>query len=286
MTRTLCAWCYRVTDLPSAPTCQSPHVKDAGEQYPSNDDEDKARSNSNNRSSSNNSSSSSGGGAKSTGEPSSGAADDADNFSSINSDKGGEDEGGAVHGNDVDEDEADSEAGVMEGVHPGLATYESQRAAVGGLGGGGGAGLEEYARMLEQMQVQLPFCRMMRFVLLFCGGKPECLLYLDLRRSPLIVSNCYWWWLPAESSASRGRVVVLLCLLQPCPFVESTGKTHAIRCALFRVESAQPCPRQRISPSTSGNGCRAGVRETSTPPSLKRRYASSPCAANIWIGRA
>lgn len=55
--------------------------------------------------------------------------------------------------------EADDEAGMMEGVHPGLATYNSQRSvATGGAPGGGAGGrmgpvgLEEYARMLEQMQ--------------------------------------------------------------------------------------------------------------------------------------
>lgn len=46
--------------------------------------------------------------------------------------------------------------GAMEGVHPGLATYNSQRtaaaAAAGGMDGGGRAGQEEYARMLELMQ--------------------------------------------------------------------------------------------------------------------------------------
>lgn len=46
----------------------------------------------------------------------------------------------------------DGEAvGAMEGVHPGLATYDSQRSAAG-MNGGGRAGQEEYARMLELMQ--------------------------------------------------------------------------------------------------------------------------------------
>ena len=42
--------------------------------------------------------------------------------------------------------------GEMEGVHPGLATYDSQRSAAGMVDGGGHAGEEEYARMLELMQ--------------------------------------------------------------------------------------------------------------------------------------
>lgn len=41
-------------------------------------------------------------------------------------------------------------ADALEGVHPGLATYDSQRAA--GVDGGDRAGQEEYARMLELMQ--------------------------------------------------------------------------------------------------------------------------------------
>lgn len=54
------------------------------------------------------------------------------------------------------------EPGVLEGVHPGLATYESQRAAsaratgVGAHGADGrgiGAWAEDYALMLDQMQV-------------------------------------------------------------------------------------------------------------------------------------
>ncbi|CAB1108472.1 unnamed protein product [Ectocarpus sp. CCAP 1310/34] len=48
--------------------------------------------------------------------------------------------------------------GSMEGVHPGLATYNSQRTAaavVGGGDGGGRAGQEEYARMLELMQQEV-----------------------------------------------------------------------------------------------------------------------------------
>ncbi|CAM9607621.1 unnamed protein product [Ectocarpus sp. 13 AM-2016] len=48
--------------------------------------------------------------------------------------------------------------GSMEGVHPGLATYNSQRiaaAVVGGGDGGGRAGKEEYARMLELMQQEV-----------------------------------------------------------------------------------------------------------------------------------
>ncbi|CAM9439253.1 unnamed protein product [Ectocarpus sp. 4 AP-2014] len=48
--------------------------------------------------------------------------------------------------------------GSMEGVHPGLATYNSQRTAaavVGGGDGGGCAGQEEYARMLELMQQEV-----------------------------------------------------------------------------------------------------------------------------------
>lgn len=43
----------------------------------------------------------------------------------------------------------------MEGVHPGLATYDSQRSAAG-MDGGGRAGKEEYARMLELMQKVKP----------------------------------------------------------------------------------------------------------------------------------
>lgn len=142
-----------------------PLLKDASEKSRPNDEEDKARNKGNSRSSnSSRSNSSSRSGAKASGEPFSGAMDDDDLVSAISSDRG-EDEGGDFHGYDVEEDAADSEAGVMEGVHPGLATYESQRAAVGGLGGGGGAGLEEYARMLEQMQVWLPLC----LARLFCG---------------------------------------------------------------------------------------------------------------------
>ncbi|CAM9974606.1 unnamed protein product [Ectocarpus sp. 8 AP-2014] len=48
--------------------------------------------------------------------------------------------------------------GAMEGVHPGLATYNSQRTAAavaGGGDGGGRAGQEEYARMLELMQQEV-----------------------------------------------------------------------------------------------------------------------------------
>lgn len=45
--------------------------------------------------------------------------------------------------------------GAMEGVHPGLATYDSQRAAAG-MDGGGRAGQEEYARMLDLMQKVKP----------------------------------------------------------------------------------------------------------------------------------
>lgn len=49
------------------------------------------------------------------------------------------------------ENAADGEAaGALEGVHPGLATYDSQRSA--GVDGGDRAGQEEYARMLELMQ--------------------------------------------------------------------------------------------------------------------------------------
>lgn len=52
----------------------------------------------------------------------------------------------------LQENAASGEAvGAMEGVHPGLATYDSQRAAAG-MDGGGRAGQEEYARMLELMQ--------------------------------------------------------------------------------------------------------------------------------------
>lgn len=45
----------------------------------------------------------------------------------------------------------DEAVGAMEGVHPGLATYDSQRSAAA-MDGGGHAGQEEYARMLELMQ--------------------------------------------------------------------------------------------------------------------------------------
>lgn len=45
--------------------------------------------------------------------------------------------------------------GAMEGVPPGLATYDSQRSAAG-MDGGGRAGQEEYARMLELMQKVRP----------------------------------------------------------------------------------------------------------------------------------
>eukprot|EP00903_Cladosiphon_okamuranus_P008755 g8387.t1 len=49
----------------------------------------------------------------------------------------------------------DGEAvGAMEGVPPSLATYESQRSAAG-MDGGGRAGQEEYARMLELMQKEV-----------------------------------------------------------------------------------------------------------------------------------
>ena len=196
-----------MTDVPGAPTCQTPYVKGAAEHDLSNDEEDKTGSNSDNNSSSNNNSSSD---VKSTGEPS-GAVDDADHFSSVSSDKG-EDEVGTVHGDDIDEDEAGSEAGVMEGVHPGLATYESQRAAVGVMGGGGGAGLEEYARMLEQMQVRLLF--VVKYVILrtlFGGVKPECSLYSNPCWPPVANQSIqfYRWWLSAESTAAHGRFVVL-----------------------------------------------------------------------------
>lgn len=46
---------------------------------------------------------------------------------------------------------AEAVGATMEGVHPGLATYDSQRSS-SGMDGGGRAGLEEYARMLELMQ--------------------------------------------------------------------------------------------------------------------------------------
>lgn len=136
-------------------------LKGAGEHGCSNDEEANAGKHYNGSSSSSNNISSSANeehhhvaGAKSTGEPRSEVVDDAGYFSAFSSDKG-EDESGVVQGSDVGEDEADSEAGVMEGVHPGLATYESQRSSAGMLGAAVGAGLEEYAQMLEQMQVRL-----------------------------------------------------------------------------------------------------------------------------------
>lgn len=60
---------------------------------------------------------------------------------------------------DNDDDDGIGEGGTggvteaIEGVHPGLATYESQRVAtVGTTDGGGRTGRAEYARMLKQMQ--------------------------------------------------------------------------------------------------------------------------------------
>eukprot|EP00752_Nemacystus_decipiens_P006484 g5838.t1 len=58
---------------------------------------------------------------------------------------------GQLEENDAGDGEG---VGEMEGVHPGLATYDSQRSAAG-MDGEGRAGQEEYARMLELMQKEV-----------------------------------------------------------------------------------------------------------------------------------